>query len=68
MSNSRIITKSRPPDLESSSIQTIEPILNCHTILEMGSLDLSPNTFGSGFRFWKGPKMFFFKVIFRFIF
>ena len=26
----------------------------CHTILEMGSHDHSPHTFGSGLRFWKG--------------
>ena len=31
-----------------------EPIVKCYTILEMGSLDLSPHTFGSGLRFFKG--------------
>ena len=34
--------------LESSNIQSTEPIVKCHTILEMGSHDISPHTFGSG--------------------
>ena len=33
---------------QSSSTQTAEPIVKCHTILEMGSHDLSPHTFRSG--------------------
>ena len=48
------LAKSSQPTLESSSIQTTEPIVKCHTILEMGSHDLSPHTFGSGLRFFKG--------------
>ena len=35
---------------ESSSIQTAEPIVKCHTILEMGSHDLSPHTLGYGLK------------------
>ena len=42
------LAKSLQPTLESSSIQTTEPIVKCHTILEMASHDLSPHTFGSG--------------------
>ena len=48
------LAKSLQPTLESSSIQTTEPIVKCHTILEMGSYDLSPHTFGSGLQFFKG--------------
>ena len=50
------LAKSLQPTLESSSIQTTEPIVKCYTILEMGSHDLSPHTFGSGLRFLKGVK------------
>ena len=32
----------------SSSTQTAELIVKCHIILEMGSHDLSPHTFGYG--------------------
>ena len=46
--------KSLQPTLESSSIQTTELIVKCHTILEMASHDLSPHTFGSGLQFLKG--------------
>ena len=42
------LAKSSQPTLESSSIQTTELIVKCHTILEIGSYDLSPHTFGSG--------------------
>ena len=45
------LAKSLKSTSESSSIQTTEPIVKCHTILEMGSHDLSPHTFGSGFQF-----------------
>ena len=48
------LAKSLQPTLESSSIQTTEPIMKCHTILEMGSHDNSPFTFGSGLQFFKG--------------
>ena len=48
------LAKSSQPTLESSSIQTTEQIVKCHTILEMGSHDLSPHTFRSGLRFFKG--------------
>ena len=37
-------------------MQTAEPIVKCHTILEMGSHDILPHTFGSGFQFWKGSQ------------
>ena len=40
----------------STSTQTAEPIVKCHTILAMGSHDLSPHSFGSGPQFWKGPQ------------
>ena len=50
------LAKSLQPTLESSSIQTTEPIVKCHTILEMGSHDLSPHTFGSGLIFERAPK------------
>ena len=36
------LAKSLQPTLESSSIQTTEQIVKCHTIIEMGSHDLSP--------------------------
>ena len=48
------LAKSLHPTLESSSIQTTEQIVKCHTILEMGSHDLSPHTFRSGLQFFKG--------------
>ena len=48
------LAKSSQPTLESSSMQTTEQIVKCHTILEMGSHDLSPHTFRSGLRFFKG--------------
>ena len=48
------LAKSSQPTLESSSIQTTEQIVKWHTILEMGSHDLSPHTFRSGLRFFKG--------------
>ena len=41
------LAKSLQPTLESFSIQTTEQIVKCHTILEMGSHDLSPHTFRS---------------------
>ena len=50
------LAKSSQPTLESSSIQTTETIVKCHTILEMESHDLSPHTFGSGLQFFKGLK------------
>ena len=50
------LTKSLHPTSESSRNQTDEPIVKCHTILEMGSHVLSPHTFQSGFRFWKGSQ------------
>ena len=62
------LAKSWQPTLGSSSIQIIEPIVKCHTILDMGSHDLSPHTFWSGLWFlkWlqKGVKKFFFGLIF----
>ena len=39
------LAKSLQPTLESSSIQTTEQIVKCHTILEMGSHDLSPHMY-----------------------
>ena len=48
------LANSSQPTLESPSTQTTEPIVKCQTILEMGSHDLSPHTFGSGLRFLKG--------------
>ena len=51
--------KSLQPTLESSSIQTTEPIVKCHTILDMGSHDLSPHTFIYGLRFFKGLQKWF---------
>ena len=53
---SKKLAKSLQPTSESSSIQTTELIVKCHTILEMRSHDLSPHTFRSGLRFWKGPQ------------
>ena len=50
------LAKSLQPTSGSSSIQTTEPIVKCHTILEMGSHELSQHTFGSGFQFWKGSQ------------
>ena len=50
------LSKSSQTTSASSSIQTTEPIVKCHTILETGSHDLSPHTFGSGFQFWKGSQ------------
>ena len=41
------LTKSLQPNLESSSIQTAEPIVKFHTTLEMWSHDGSAHTFGS---------------------
>ena len=41
------LAKSSQPTLESSSIQTTEPIVKFHTILEMGSHDESAQTFRS---------------------
>ena len=35
-------------------------IMKCHTILEMGSQDLSPHTFVTGPPFWKGAQKGFF--------
>ena len=58
------LAKSLQPTLESSSIQTTEPIVKCHTILEMGSYDLSPHTFGSGLWFLKGLQKGFLKKLF----
>ena len=40
--------------LHRARTQTTEPIVKCHTILEMESHDLSPHTFGTGPPFWKG--------------
>ena len=45
--NSQNLHKSSQPTLESSSIQTAELIVKCHTILEMGGHDGSAYTFGS---------------------
>ena len=45
---------------KSSSIQTNEP-MKSHTILEMGSHDLSPHTFECGIQLWKGPQKRFLK-------
>ena len=36
--------------------KTTELIVKCHTILEMGSQDLSLHTFRFGPQFWKGPQ------------
>ena len=47
--------KSLQPTLESSSIQTTEPIVKFHTILEMGSHDESAHTFGSSLRYLEVP-------------
>ena len=44
------------PTSESSSIQTVELIVKCHTILEMRNNDVSLHTFGSGLQFFKGPQ------------
>ena len=44
---SKKLVKSLHPTLESSSIQTAEPIVKFHTILEMGSHEESSHTFGS---------------------
>ena len=48
------LAKSLQPTLESSSNQTTEQIVKCHTILEMGSHVLSPHIFISGLQFFKG--------------
>ena len=61
------LVKSLQPTLESSSIQTTEPIVKCHTILEMGSHALSLHTFGSPI-FERAPKGGFKKTIFGLIF
>ena len=45
-----------PATSHSSSSQTTEPIVKCHTILEMGSHDLSPHAFRSGPPFCKGAQ------------
>ena len=50
------LAKSSQPTSESPSIQTTEPIVKSHTILLMGSHDLSPHTFRSGIQFWKGSQ------------
>ena len=60
----QVQVKIYPSTSESSSSQTaeeVEPIVKCHTILEMGSYDLSPHNFG------KGPKRGL-KINFEFIF
>ena len=46
-SSSEKLAISSQPTLESSSIQTTEPIVKFHTILEMGSHDESAHTFRS---------------------
>ena len=48
--------KNFPATSQSSSSQTTEPIVKCHTILEMGSHDLSQHAFRSGPPFWKGAQ------------
>ena len=58
------ICKSSQPTLESTSIQIAEPIMKCHTILEMGSHDGSSHTFGSSHLFLEVPQKGFFKVSF----
>ena len=50
------LCKSLHPTLESSSIQTVEPIVQFHTILEMGSHDESAYTFGSSLQFLEVPQ------------
>ena len=45
-----------PATSQSSSTKTTEPIVKCHTILEMGNHDLSPHTFRTGPPFWKGAQ------------
>ena len=50
------LRKSSQPTLESSSIQTAEPIVKFHTILEMGSHDESAHTFGSSLWFLEVPQ------------
>ena len=50
------LAKSLQPTLESSSMQTTEPMVKCYTILEMGSHDLSPHIFKSSVQFFKGPQ------------
>ena len=62
------LAKSSHPTLESSSIKTTEQIVKCHTILEMGSHDLSPHTFRSGLQFFKGLQKGVKKTIFLLIF
>ena len=54
--------KSMQTTLENSSIQTTEPIIKCHTILEMGSHGRSAHTFGSSLRFLEVPQKVFFKT------
>ena len=54
--NSQNLRKSSQPTLESSSIQTAEPIVKFHTISEMGSHDESAHTFGSSLRFLEVPR------------
>ena len=48
--------KSLQTTLESFIIKTAVPIVKCHTILELGSHDLSPHTYGTGPPFWKGAQ------------
>ena len=62
------LAKSSQPTLESSSIQTTEQIVKCHTILEMGSHDLSPHSFRSGLRFFKGLQKGVLKKLFVYLF
>ena len=50
------------PTLESSSIQTTEPIVKCHIILEMGSHDLPPHNFLSDIQFLKRLQKVFFLI------
>ena len=47
------LPKSLHSTLESSSIQTTEPIVKCHTNLEMRSHDVSAHTFRSSIQFLK---------------
>ena len=62
------LAKSSQPTSESSNIQTTGPIVKCHTILLMGSHDLSPHTFGSGLRYLKGLQKGVKKIFFGLIF
>ena len=54
--NSQNHHKFSQPTLENSSIQTTEPIVMFHTLLEMGSHNKSAHTFGSSLLFLEMPQ------------